>query len=223
MGGWKASGLGTRHGPGGIRKYCQQQAILVSRFHRKNEAAHVPLQGEPHEAAARRDPAPLRAGQALAAAPADLVDQAQQVQRGERLGEEEVGARVAGGGLVLRARGRQHHDRRAARLRLLAQPGARGDAVELGMSTSRKTIAGLVSTATVERLLAVARLVQLEARDVLERRRDQLADERVVVDDQDAARGSRQCSARMQLERLVRHRGERLDDRRVELRAALRG
>jgi len=32
MGGWKASGLGSRHGAGGIRKYCNQQAILVTRF-----------------------------------------------------------------------------------------------------------------------------------------------------------------------------------------------
>jgi len=32
MGGWKASGLGTRHGKGGIRKYCRQQSLLVTRF-----------------------------------------------------------------------------------------------------------------------------------------------------------------------------------------------
>jgi acyl-CoA reductase-like NAD-dependent aldehyde dehydrogenase len=30
MGGVKASGLGSRHGPGGIRKYCSQQAVLVT-------------------------------------------------------------------------------------------------------------------------------------------------------------------------------------------------
>jgi acyl-CoA reductase-like NAD-dependent aldehyde dehydrogenase len=30
MGGAKASGLGSRHGAGGIRKYCSQQAILVT-------------------------------------------------------------------------------------------------------------------------------------------------------------------------------------------------
>jgi acyl-CoA reductase-like NAD-dependent aldehyde dehydrogenase len=30
MGGAKASGLGSRHGAGGIRKYCQQQSILVT-------------------------------------------------------------------------------------------------------------------------------------------------------------------------------------------------
>jgi acyl-CoA reductase-like NAD-dependent aldehyde dehydrogenase len=32
MGGWKTSGLGTRHGAGGIRKYTQQQTLLVTRF-----------------------------------------------------------------------------------------------------------------------------------------------------------------------------------------------
>jgi acyl-CoA reductase-like NAD-dependent aldehyde dehydrogenase len=30
MGGWKASGLGSRHGASGIRKYCRQQAIVVT-------------------------------------------------------------------------------------------------------------------------------------------------------------------------------------------------
>src|SRR3954471_17520400 len=32
MGGWKTSGLGYRHGPGGIRKYCRQQSLLVTRY-----------------------------------------------------------------------------------------------------------------------------------------------------------------------------------------------
>ena len=32
MGGWKASGLGTRHGAGGIRKFCRQQSLFVTRF-----------------------------------------------------------------------------------------------------------------------------------------------------------------------------------------------
>ena len=30
MGGAKASGLGSRHGAGGIRKYCSQQAMVVT-------------------------------------------------------------------------------------------------------------------------------------------------------------------------------------------------
>ena len=42
MGGAKASGLGSRHGAGGIRKYCQQQAILVSRLHPKRDIHHFP-------------------------------------------------------------------------------------------------------------------------------------------------------------------------------------
>jgi len=38
MGGAKpGSGLGHRHGPGGIRKYCRQQSLLVSRFHLKHD------------------------------------------------------------------------------------------------------------------------------------------------------------------------------------------
>jgi acyl-CoA reductase-like NAD-dependent aldehyde dehydrogenase len=32
MGGWKASGLGSRHGAPGIRKYCRQQSLLVTRY-----------------------------------------------------------------------------------------------------------------------------------------------------------------------------------------------
>jgi acyl-CoA reductase-like NAD-dependent aldehyde dehydrogenase len=32
MGGWKASGLGSRHGAGGIRKYTRQQSLLVTRI-----------------------------------------------------------------------------------------------------------------------------------------------------------------------------------------------
>jgi acyl-CoA reductase-like NAD-dependent aldehyde dehydrogenase len=42
MGGAKASGLGSRHGAGGIRKYCQQQAMLVSRLHLKRDVHHFP-------------------------------------------------------------------------------------------------------------------------------------------------------------------------------------
>jgi acyl-CoA reductase-like NAD-dependent aldehyde dehydrogenase len=42
MGGAKASGLGSRHGAGGIRKYTQQQALLVSRLHPKREPHMYP-------------------------------------------------------------------------------------------------------------------------------------------------------------------------------------
>jgi acyl-CoA reductase-like NAD-dependent aldehyde dehydrogenase len=42
MGGWKASGLGHRHGAGGIRKYCAQQALLISRFNMKRDLHMFP-------------------------------------------------------------------------------------------------------------------------------------------------------------------------------------
>jgi acyl-CoA reductase-like NAD-dependent aldehyde dehydrogenase len=42
MGGAKASGLGSRHGAGGIRKYCQQQAILVTRIAGKKDPHMYP-------------------------------------------------------------------------------------------------------------------------------------------------------------------------------------
>ena len=42
MGGMKASGLGYRHGPGGIRKFTQHQALLVSRFHLKRDVHMYP-------------------------------------------------------------------------------------------------------------------------------------------------------------------------------------
>jgi acyl-CoA reductase-like NAD-dependent aldehyde dehydrogenase len=42
MGGWKESGLGVRHGAGGIRKYARQQAILVTRFAPKRELHYFP-------------------------------------------------------------------------------------------------------------------------------------------------------------------------------------
>jgi acyl-CoA reductase-like NAD-dependent aldehyde dehydrogenase len=32
MGGWKQSGIGYRHGPGGIRKYCRQQSLMITRM-----------------------------------------------------------------------------------------------------------------------------------------------------------------------------------------------
>jgi acyl-CoA reductase-like NAD-dependent aldehyde dehydrogenase len=42
MGGWKESGLGTRHGTDGIRKYARQQASVVSRFGMKREIFMFP-------------------------------------------------------------------------------------------------------------------------------------------------------------------------------------
>ena len=42
MGGVKASGIGSRHGAGGIRKFTQQQAILVTRFATKKDPHMYP-------------------------------------------------------------------------------------------------------------------------------------------------------------------------------------
>ena len=42
MGGWKASGLGSRHGADGIRKYARQQSLLVTRFAPKRDLHMFP-------------------------------------------------------------------------------------------------------------------------------------------------------------------------------------
>ena len=42
MGGWKTSGLGTRHGAGGIRKYTRQQTILVTKLALKRDPHQFP-------------------------------------------------------------------------------------------------------------------------------------------------------------------------------------
>jgi acyl-CoA reductase-like NAD-dependent aldehyde dehydrogenase len=42
MGGWKTSGLGTRHGSGGIRKYTKQQTVLVARLALKKDLHMFP-------------------------------------------------------------------------------------------------------------------------------------------------------------------------------------
>ena len=42
MGGWKDSGLGTRHGPDGIRRYCRQQTIVVARRYLRREPHMYP-------------------------------------------------------------------------------------------------------------------------------------------------------------------------------------
>ena len=42
MGGWKTSGLGSRHGAGGIRKYTKQQTLLVTRFAGKKDLHMFP-------------------------------------------------------------------------------------------------------------------------------------------------------------------------------------
>jgi betaine-aldehyde dehydrogenase len=42
MGGWKQSGVGTRHGVDGIRKFCRRETITVSRLTPKSEALWFP-------------------------------------------------------------------------------------------------------------------------------------------------------------------------------------
>jgi hypothetical protein len=42
FGGWKESGLGGRNGMDGIRKYCRQQTVLLTRFGLKREAYMFP-------------------------------------------------------------------------------------------------------------------------------------------------------------------------------------
>jgi hypothetical protein len=42
MGGWKSSGLGTRHGANGIRKYTKTQSLLVTRRALKREPFMFP-------------------------------------------------------------------------------------------------------------------------------------------------------------------------------------
>ncbi|CAN5471150.1 aldehyde dehydrogenase family protein [soil metagenome] len=45
MGGWKSSGLGTRHGRDGIRKYTRKQASVITRFGLKREIFMFPYSG----------------------------------------------------------------------------------------------------------------------------------------------------------------------------------
>lgn len=42
MGGWKSSGVGVRHGPEGIRKYCHRQTIVLTRFAPKKDLYMFP-------------------------------------------------------------------------------------------------------------------------------------------------------------------------------------
>jgi acyl-CoA reductase-like NAD-dependent aldehyde dehydrogenase len=42
MGGWKASGLGSRHGADGIRKYTKKQALAITRFAPKRDLHMLP-------------------------------------------------------------------------------------------------------------------------------------------------------------------------------------
>jgi len=50
MGGWKSSGLGSRHGAAGIRKYAKQQSLMVSRLHLKREPFMFPYRASTSKA-----------------------------------------------------------------------------------------------------------------------------------------------------------------------------
>ena len=52
MGGWKTSGLGSRHGAGGIRKYAKQQTLLVTRFAGKKDLHMFPYKAQDEAARA---------------------------------------------------------------------------------------------------------------------------------------------------------------------------
>jgi acyl-CoA reductase-like NAD-dependent aldehyde dehydrogenase len=54
MGGWKQSGIGTRHGEGGIKKYCRSESVVITRFGGKREPTWYP-----YTKARRRLVAPL--------------------------------------------------------------------------------------------------------------------------------------------------------------------
>ena len=51
MGGWKASGLGSRHGADGIRKYARKQSSVVTALRAQARAVHVPVHQARLEAA----------------------------------------------------------------------------------------------------------------------------------------------------------------------------
>jgi acyl-CoA reductase-like NAD-dependent aldehyde dehydrogenase len=42
MGGWKQSGIGSRHGEGGIKKYCRSESLVITRFGGKREPSWYP-------------------------------------------------------------------------------------------------------------------------------------------------------------------------------------
>ena len=46
MGGWKDSGLGSRHSAYGIRKYCAQQSLLVKRLAPKRDVHMFPYKAK---------------------------------------------------------------------------------------------------------------------------------------------------------------------------------
>ena len=46
MGGWKESGIGSRHGAAGIRKYTTQHRSFISALHLKRELSMFPYKAK---------------------------------------------------------------------------------------------------------------------------------------------------------------------------------
>jgi hypothetical protein len=114
------------------------------------------------------------------------IDEAQEVQRREGLGEEEIRARRTRVPLrFVVGVARQHHDRRVGRRRLRAQAAAGLDAVQPGHVDVQEDDRGAGVAGALDGLLAVPGLGHAVAGDVLERRGDQPADAGIVVDDED--------------------------------------
>jgi betaine-aldehyde dehydrogenase len=42
FGGWKESGIGTRHGAGGIKKFCRTESLVITRLAGKSEPLWFP-------------------------------------------------------------------------------------------------------------------------------------------------------------------------------------
>ena len=56
MGGWKASGLGSRHGPDGIRKYAKRQSLMITPGYAPPRELHMfPYSARGHPAGGRCD------------------------------------------------------------------------------------------------------------------------------------------------------------------------
>src|SRR5437764_10394070 len=127
---------------------------------------------------------------------AEPVHQPQQVERAEGLGQEQICPGLLGLRLdAVAVGGRQHHDRRILRGLVLAQPPAGVDPVQTGHVDVEEHELRVFPPGDVDRLVPVGRLVEFQPRDVFEGGRDQLPDELVVVDDQDAAHSDPICSA----------------------------
>jgi hypothetical protein len=130
--------------------------------------------------------AAIAAHRASAASRPEVVDEPQQPQRGEGLGEEVIRARRGGavvGGPVGEAG--QHDDRGVRGDGVGAQPPAGLDAVEPRHVVVEQDDLRAILEGGFEGLLTVARLSQPEPADVVERGGDEPAYVRVVVDDED--------------------------------------